>query len=156
MLAFALLLSLQTAPDVELVKTPAAMQQLLSNAKGKPLLVHFWATWCDSCVEELPRLAKDARGWAEQGVVLVFVSVDDPKHIDDKVRSLLHQENITFQTYLADVPDTEALMKMVDRSWNGTIPSTFVSNRRGERTGRFIGPAPEKKLNDAVVKALAR
>src|SRR5512136_1791045 len=34
----------------------------LSEFKGKPVLVTFWATWCESCKEELPVLNKFCAG----------------------------------------------------------------------------------------------
>ena len=39
---------------------------------GKPAAVIFWQTWCESCLEEAPRLAKDARAWGDR---IAFVGV---------------------------------------------------------------------------------
>lgn len=46
-----------------------------SELSDRPLLLHFWATWCEPCREELPGLVKLARD--EPGVRLVAVSLDD-------------------------------------------------------------------------------
>ncbi|MCK6545518.1 TlpA family protein disulfide reductase [Myxococcota bacterium] len=60
-------------PALELARadgTKISMTQL----GGRPLLVHFWATWCPPCVEELPELLALARDGA---LAMVLVSLDD-------------------------------------------------------------------------------
>ena len=46
---------LQQAPDITLVTTRGE-RIALSDLRGKPLLVTFWATTCTTCMEEMPRL----------------------------------------------------------------------------------------------------
>src|SRR6185437_5864988 len=45
-------------------------------AGGKLLLLNFWATWCDTCVQEIPDLNQMARDLAPKGLVVLGVSVD--------------------------------------------------------------------------------
>ncbi len=60
----------------------------LSQAPGKLLLLHFWATWCPPCVDELPGvLAYARRIRKDPDVELLAVSVDDGwKTVDDWLR----------------------------------------------------------------------
>lgn len=54
--------------------------QTLADLKKKLILVNFWATWCDACVDELPSLIKLREKYKDQGFEVVAVSVDeDPK-----------------------------------------------------------------------------
>jgi len=47
---------------------------------GKLLVLNFWATWCQPCVEETPSLSQFAQEFSNRGVVVLGVSVDkDPK-----------------------------------------------------------------------------
>lgn len=149
-----ILMATLPAGEVHVVHSEAELMQTLAAATGKPAVVHFWATWCESCVEEFPTLTKAANAWMKDDVELIFFSVDDPKK--NGVAKFLVKNNATFGSYLIDVPNTDAVTKLVDKSWNGTIPSTFVTNAKGERTGRFIGTAPRKKLAEAVKRALAQ
>lgn len=48
----------------------------LHNFGGKLLILHFWATWCQPCVEETPSLSQFAQEYANKGVVVLGVSVD--------------------------------------------------------------------------------
>src|SRR3989442_1705678 len=52
-------------------------QKLLEQYRGKPLLVTFWATWCEPCRDEYPMLNELAKQYAPQGLKVVGVNVDD-------------------------------------------------------------------------------
>ena len=57
----------------------------LSKAKGRVTIVHFWATWCPPCVEEIPALSRFWDRYRNRSdIALYAVSVDkDWKTIDD-------------------------------------------------------------------------
>jgi peroxiredoxin len=46
----------------------------LADFRGRPVLVHFWATWCAPCVEELPSLQRLADRLAPQGLEIIAVN----------------------------------------------------------------------------------
>jgi len=67
------------APDFKVV-TDSGRTITRSNFGGKLLVLHFWATWCGGCVEEIPSLEVFQREYGPQGVVVLGVSVDaNPK-----------------------------------------------------------------------------
>src|SRR5512142_3059718 len=50
----------------------------LSQYKGKPVLLNFWATWCAPCVEEMPSLVRlQQKMQGKVTVIAVRVDVDD-------------------------------------------------------------------------------
>jgi peroxiredoxin len=49
----------------------------LSSFRGKAVMVHFWATWCPPCVEELPTLERLYRGNFGRDLEILAVSVDE-------------------------------------------------------------------------------
>lgn len=64
------------APDLELERPDGSVVRL-SQLRGTPVLLHFWATWCPPCREELPALITCVREInREQSVQLLAVSVD--------------------------------------------------------------------------------
>src|SRR5205814_8738467 len=52
-------------------------QKLVEKYHGEPLLVTFWATWCEPCRDEYPMLNELAKQYAPQGLKVVGVSMDD-------------------------------------------------------------------------------
>ena len=62
------------------VTTEKGRSVSLSNFGGKLLVLNFWASWCQPCVEETPSLSAFAEQYANKGVVVLAVSVDkDPE-----------------------------------------------------------------------------
>ena len=57
--------------------TSAGDQLSLDGLVGKVVLVDFWASWCLPCKDELPELEKLYAEFADQGLVIVGVSVDE-------------------------------------------------------------------------------
>lgn len=50
----------------------------LSDFKGKPILINFWATWCPPCKAEIPWFVEFADKYKSQQLVVLGISVDDP------------------------------------------------------------------------------
>lgn len=65
----------RSAPDVPLVATDGASVSLLSY-RGKPVLLDFWATWCQPCLVSLPKLDELAKEAEPKGLVLLSVDED--------------------------------------------------------------------------------
>lgn len=67
----------------------------LAHFGGRLLVLNFWATWCQPCVEEVPSLDRFSKEMAGAGVVVVGVSVDkDPK----AYQAFLSRANVSFLT----------------------------------------------------------
>jgi peroxiredoxin len=49
----------------------------LSSYRGKVVMVHFWATWCPPCIEELPTLESLYRAYVGKDLEILAVSVDE-------------------------------------------------------------------------------
>jgi cytochrome c biogenesis protein CcmG, thiol:disulfide interchange protein DsbE len=63
------------APDFEL-SDHNGQKVSLKSLRGKPVLLNFWATWCEPCVKEMPSMEELARRLGDRAVVLA-VSVDE-------------------------------------------------------------------------------
>jgi peroxiredoxin len=83
-LAAAAALALLGADAPLRLETPAGEPAALAPAAGeRALLVHFWATWCTECVDELPILAAAIPRCREAGVRIVTANVgEDREHVD--------------------------------------------------------------------------
>lgn len=62
---------------------------------GKVLVLNFWATWCPTCIQEIPSLDAFQRRFAKDGVVVVAVSVDKN---EQKYKEFLSRVHVKFDT----------------------------------------------------------
>jgi thiol-disulfide isomerase/thioredoxin len=67
-----------TAPDFALTDLAGARFSLV-DLRGKTVLLYFWASWCATCRDEMPRLEKLAREHQDRGLVLVGINDEEPE-----------------------------------------------------------------------------
>jgi len=114
------------------------LQELLQQSRGKVVLLNFWATWCEPCVEEFPDLTKIAREFRPRSVEVILVAIDEPEEIAKKVKPFLRAQGVTFQTYYKKTRDDEVFINTIDRNWRGAIPATFIYDANGVLIKKFI------------------
>ena len=51
----------------------------LSNFRGKPVVLHFWATWCPHCLAEMPLLQEADRQLSTQGAQILAINLGEPQ-----------------------------------------------------------------------------
>ena len=65
----------ERVPDLELPDAAGRMHRL-TEWRGKPLLINFWATWCEPCRREIPLLGRLQRERAPQGLRVIGIALD--------------------------------------------------------------------------------
>ncbi len=117
-----------TAPDFS-ITAENGRTITRSNFGGKLLVLNFWASYCQPCIEELPSLDQFQRELANQGVVVLGVSIDK----DAKAyQQFLRRYNVSFLT--ARDPDN----KINAEYGTFKIPETYLINRDGKVVGKII------------------
>ena len=102
-----------------------------TNFGGRLLVLNFWATWCQPCVEEVPSLNQFSKEMAGSGVVVLGVSVDK----DEKVyRSFLARQNVTFLT----ARDPQANINADYGTFK--YPESYIIDTHGKVVQKIIGP----------------
>ena len=111
-----------------------------ANFGGKLLLLNFWATWCSPCVDEVPSLDALQRRFADKGLVVLGVSVDENPGL---YRDFLAKNRVSFLT-------VRQPSKELSQDY-GTFkyPETYLIDQQGVVIRKVIGK--EDWNNDRVI-----
>lgn len=126
------------APTIELIDK-SGLQKLIQERNGKMLLLNFWATWCQPCVEEFPYLVKLSTSHEKNDLEVIGISVDFPDEVESKVVPFLTMHAVPFKVYVAKFDKEEDFINAVDVSWNGAVPATFIYDSLGKKQISLIG-----------------
>ena len=129
-----------------------ALKVLLKRDSQRPLLINFWATWCDPCREEFPDLVKIDEQYRARDLDFAAISLDDLKDIKTLVPKFLKQMNAKMPAYLLNVPDPEMAINVIDPQWSGALPATFLYSARGEVVYKHFGRVDPVELRAEIEK----
>jgi thiol-disulfide isomerase/thioredoxin len=118
----------------------------------RPLLINFWATWCDPCREEFPDLVKIDNDYRAKGLNFVAVSLDDIADINTKVPDFLKELHAAMPVVLLNVNDPEPVIHFVDPTWQGDMPATFLYDKDGKIVFKHFGKIKPDELRAAIDK----
>ena len=142
-------------PVVSAIDTDA-LKGLITKDRERPLLVNFWATFCDPCRDEFPDLVKIDKAYRPHSLDFVTVSLDDIDEINKEVPKFLNAMNATMPAYLLNVSDPEPAINFIDRRWRGDLPATYLYNGKGEIIYSHIGRVNATELRNAIDKAVKK
>lgn len=131
------------------------LQGLLKRDGTRPLLVNYWATWCDPCRDEFPDLVKIDEQYRPKGLDFIAITLDDLKDINTEVPKFLRKMRAKMPVYLLNVADPEPAINAVDREWGGALPATFLYNTRGEIVYKTFGRVKTDELRAAIEKLVS-
>jgi peroxiredoxin len=116
-----------TAPDFTVNDGTRTVQ--LSQLRGKPVLLNFWATWCPPCVSEVPALVQLQQQMGDK-VTILAVSMDE----DDAAYKAFTAKHMPGILTVRDGDHKSSAMY-------GTFayPETFLIDKDGKIQRKFIG-----------------
>lgn len=115
----------------------------LAELRGTPVVLNFWASWCDPCQAEAPVLRGGADRWHEQGVLFLGLDMQD---VREDAREFL-------RAFELDFPQIRDPTNATARRWEVTgIPETFFISAEGKVVGHVIGSISAQQL-DAGARA---
>ena len=135
--------SAESAPRLSL-KDLSGQTQKLSSLRGKIIVLNFWATWCEPCQNELPRLSKLAQSYAGKNVEFVAVSIDAAKD-REKIEPLLRRLNVYLNVWTG--ADLDTLEKF---GLGNVVPGTLVIDEKGQVVTRVMGEARDEDVSSSL------
>ena len=114
----------------------------IAELRGIPVVLNFWASWCDPCREEAPRLE---RAWRQQarpaGVLVLGLSMQD---VSSDARAFLREFDVTYPNIRDPTNDTAR------RYGVSGLPETFFITADGQIVGHVIGVIGARQLSDGI------
>jgi cytochrome c biogenesis protein CcmG/thiol:disulfide interchange protein DsbE len=134
------------APAFALSRLDTPGKLALASLRGKVVVLNFWASWCNPCKSEAPRLEAAWRRYREQGVVVLGV---DGQDFSGDAQRFIRKHKITYPN-VHDGPGN------IGTKYGVTgYPETYFVDRRGRLVGdRVVGEVSAAKLTAGIQRAL--
>ena len=139
------------AQDIKTVRFED-IQHVFQKNDDTVRVVNFWATWCIPCVEEMPYFTKAEKKFSGNDVKFIYISLDFPRNLENKVIPFVKKYDMNGQLYLLDDPDANRWINKVDTRWSGALPATVVY-RKEQKTFRE-GGLTYKELDEYIKQKL--
>lgn len=114
-----------------------------ASLEGQWILLDFWATWCQPCVTDLPKLTALHDSYTEKGFTVLSLSIDEGKRAAKKVTRMAKKRKATHPIVL-DSEETPAWAAFQVR----VVPTQFLISPEGEIVAQWSG-----SIDLAVVEA---
>ena len=122
-------------PNVRLKMLNGKYSKLYDLLKDGPVLIDFWATWCEPCKKEMYFLDKYHNHFKDQGFKVLTVNTDTPKSMG-KVKSYIRSKKYEFLVALD--PNQQVMKKMSVK----LLPTTILVDKDGTILFRHQGYSP--------------
>ncbi|HKW33283.1 MAG TPA: TlpA disulfide reductase family protein [Candidatus Acidoferrum sp.] len=135
--------------DPELIDAQG-YQKLVQQYRGKPLLVNFWATWCEPCRDEYPMLNELAKQYGPQGLKVVGVNMDQDGDLILMRRFIVRYKPI-FPNYRRKPAEAEEPFRLaVLPGWSGSLPISIFYGKDGRPAANFVGEKNREAYEGAI------
>ncbi len=124
--------------------------QPLSQWRGRPLVVNFWAPWCAPCVEEMPDLQRVRDAYLTRGVEVIGVGIDSAA----RIRAFRDQHAITLPLLVAGAEGSSVGDKLGNTA--GVLPYTVLIGPDSRVLERKIGRIRPDELRDWLERVATR
>ena len=136
-------------PDFSLLEITTG--KMLSNAEwdGQVVVINFWATWCKSCLKEIPWFIKLQQTYARQGIQFIGIAMDNEVKT---VKRVANNMRINYPIFVG--PQTLQLAKTFGNA-SVVLPFTVVVDQQGYMVWRVTGEISERVIKRVLLPLLS-
>ncbi|HMD31596.1 MAG TPA: TlpA disulfide reductase family protein, partial [Candidatus Acidoferrales bacterium] len=128
--------------------------KLVEQYRGKPVLITFWATWCEPCRDEYPMVNGLARQYKSKGLSVFGMNLDDNAEEVLALRFIAKSQPV-FVNYRKKPGKEQEFINQVNPKWTGSLPATFFYTADGRLSGQIVGEQPREAFITAIEQLLA-
>jgi len=117
------------------------------SLKGKVVLVSFFASWCRSCLEEIPLLKKMQARFGDKDFAIIAMAIDSENKVG--LKNLIQKQKINYQVLLTDEATKENFGGI------SVLPTMFLVNREGMLLKKYFGHIERDSLVKDIEQTIA-
>lgn len=136
------------APDFEFSSYQGERLRL-SDFRGRPVLVNFWATWCGPCRSEMPAIDEALQRYREDDLAVIAMNRGEPY---GRAADWLDDLGLSFTAFGHD-PEESVYMRYIEGSVAG-LPISYFIDPQGVITEKVLGPLRESDLDFAIERTI--
>ena len=146
--------ALRAAPSFVLSDTKNRKTKL-QDLMGTVTIVHFWATWCPPCLEEIPKWVKAAEAYKQRPMKWIAISLD--QNWDEALK--LFPDSLAASANIISLIDPQ--LKVSEDFGSFQFPETYILNKKHEIVSKLVGPqnwqgAEIKNLLEKILEDAAK
>jgi cytochrome c biogenesis protein CcmG, thiol:disulfide interchange protein DsbE len=115
------------------------------DLKGKAVIIHFWADWCQYCVDEMPAIDGLYRQYRDKGLSVYAVNVSQTA---DVAKTFVKRVKVSYPILLDTDGKTAKQYSVLG------LPRTFFLDRKGRIKYKLLGEASEETLRKLILNML--
>jgi thiol-disulfide isomerase/thioredoxin len=123
-------------PDID------GQMQSLDQYKGKWVIVNYWATWCGTCLKELPDLVSLHENNRDKDIVVVGVNFESINN--DRLKAFVAEQSIPYPVLRSEPVPATALGKVP------ALPTTYIIDPDGKVVAGEVGLVTRQDLEDYI------
>lgn len=151
--AILFLASVSFSQEIKKVKIDELVTMI--DTSSTPIIVNFWASWCQPCVHEIPWFEKAVAELKDKHVKVLLVSLDFANDYKNKVlQKFVKEQGYTSSVVWLDETNADKFCPKIDSAWDGSIPVTLMVNNKTKYRQFFEFQLKEERFKLELAKLI--
>ena len=140
------------APNVTF-KDADGKRYTIGDFKDKVIVMDIWATWCSSCLKNMPKFMELIKEFENRDDVVFFTVSTDSDDLKDKWLAAIKKHKMEGMLNLT--PDRSATEQFEEKYFVSAVPRYIVIDKQGKIVSAFA-PKPGEELKDIINKLIKK